>query len=1286
MTSEFSSFHVTAGFTGSRPRFSPQKLQTILIANRGEIALRLIRTCKALSLKTVSVYSTVDEGAPHTFAADISVHLPGKEVDGKGYLDKEAIVQACLQHKVQAVLPGYGFLSENAEFATALEKAGIILCGPRAWTMAGFGLKHLARQLAEKAKVPCVPGTGLLSTYQEALSAAKDIGFPIMLKSSAGGGGMGLQVCHSADEVQEAFTSVTSRGKALFGSSEVFMEKYVQNARHVEVQIFGNGIGDCITFNERECSIQRRNQKVIEEAPSPFVSTRPELRKELTEAAARLGSLVKYKSAGTVEMLVDDDTSKFYFLETNVRLQVEHCVTEETHDIDLVALMLMQAEYEAQNKGGGIPAKQLQDLQCQPKGWAIEARLYAEDPIRNYAPSPGILQNIAFADETPGRRVDGWVKTGTNVTASYDPLLAKLIGSGDNRDAARQSLLALLQESKVQGPATNLELLQQVLAAEPYRQGATLISFLTSSTFKYQPRAFEVLEAGLSTSVQDFPARRNVLKGIPEAGPLDSFSFRIANLLVGNEQGVEGLEITMTGPTLKFHAPAVVALVGAEFEMSIDDKEVPTWARLFVPAGSILEIGSLRPDAVGCRAYLAIKGGLPSVAEWIGSKSTSAAIGVGGHQGRNLLPGDTLGLSVVSPEDATAKELPIIPVDKRWSFGINKNKGGSVTWDLCAMPGPFDDDAFLTADDRDKLYHQEWKVSPQAARSGIRFDAPLLKWARNDGGEGGSHPSNMLEFSYTPFGINWNGTVPVLLGPDGPDLGGLTITHTVLSSEFRAGQLSPGDSVRFQTMTFPEAKERLQKQEEYLTAVKRFAASGNNTDLMGMPGLQIDTAKAKENPPSLLKVIEGTSANRPRVEFRAGGDRAIVICFGEMTADIVHRVRIELLQRELDKLRQELGITAFSPNVRSLTIYLDPLTTDIENLVNTATSLEETLPPAEELQVKIRSWKLPVTFDDPKVADAVQRYRTTIRDKAIYVDTASKSPTDNKPYIVKCNGLSSIDDVISAVADTTYLATSVGFYFGTPILQPLDPRRRLRCQKYNPTRLWTPMGALGLGGTMGAIYGADSPGGYQLIARTLPGWRTYGEIPPFTPTQPWLLSDFDFVKFIPCNQEEYDKALASFLAGIYQFDVEYTTFDVKAQSEFLQSVKKEAKEFEAKQAKAMEECRLEEEKIFAEWKKEQDEKNSNKGSREAGNSSSYDYEADPNAVLVKATLAGSVWKIAVEEGQEVPKGTLSVILEAMKTEVNIRAPQTFKVKALLKPPGTQVSPGDVILAGTRCDA
>ncbi|CAO1634814.1 unnamed protein product [Jaminaea pallidilutea] len=1262
------------GFTASRPRFQPQHLKTVLVANRGEIALRLLLTSKALGLRTIAIYTTADEGAPHTLAADVAVHLPGKEAESQGYLHKEAIVSACRQHDVQAVLPGYGFLSENEDFASQLETAGIVLCGPRAETMEAFGLKHRARELAEKAGVPCVPGTGLLPTVNDAIQQANSyVGYPCMLKSSAGGGGMGLQVCHNEDELRSGYDTVTSRGQALFGSADVFLERYIESGRHIEVQIFGNGCGDCISFNERECSIQRRNQKVIEEAPSPFVAKTPGLRQKLTSAAVSLGRMVSYKSAGTVEMLVDDANASFYFLECNVRLQVEHPVTEAAHDVDLVALMLLQAEHEVEaaiNRAGdraGIPSPLLQSLQSEPQGWAIEARLYAEDPIRSYAPSPGLLQCVEFPPLT-NTRVDGWIRTGTSVTPNYDPLLAKLVGIGSTREKARSSLSSLLSQSKVQGPPTNLELLQQIIDAQPFRTGHTLTSFLTNQqAFVYQPLALEVLSPGLATSVQAWPGRRGVLKGVPEAGPLDPFSMRIANRLVGNDDRTEGLEFTMTGPEMLFHSPAIVALVGAEMQLTLDGSSAPTWTQLSIKAGSKLAVGRIKEGTPGARSYLAIRGGLPNVAVWLGSKATSPAIGVGGFQGRNLLPGDTLAIARCDLSRDGSDRLVAIPPEKRWT----RQSRAPREWHLYAVPGPFDDDVFLTAEDRNKLYKTPWKVSAQAARSGNRFDAPQLDWARKDGGEGGSHPSNLLEFGYgRGGGINWNGNTPVLLGADGPDLGGLLISHTVVSSDWRAGQLAPGDSVRFDAIDFGQARQLLDAIETYLSQLSAYVADGQIEHLQPVA---FDVKAADVPPSSLLTTIQPT-ADRPLVEFRACGDRAIMLCYGEHTANILNRVRIELLQRQL---KDTPGIVAFSPNVRTLTILFDPLKTSPDVLIERITAIENTLPKASETKLPVRSWKLPVTLDDPKVADAVQRYRQTIRNKAIYLE----GDGDNKPYIARANAIS-IEDVAKAVVDTTYTAVAVGFYFATPILQPLDPRKRLRCQKYNPTRLFTPRGALGLGGSMLAIYGADSPGGYPLIARTIPGWNTFGTTAPFTPDQPWLLSDFDFVRFVPVDQGEYDRILASFDAGTYKFDVTETIFDASEQDRFLEGVRDEAKAFEANQSEALNHCQQREDQMYEEWKAEQD-SNAAAGGGSGAAGSSEEWEQDPQAIVLRASLAGSVWKVVVKEGEEVGANSLAVVLEAMKSEVNVRSEVKMRVEAVFKSPGTQVMPGDALVAGRR---
>lgn len=394
-----------------------ETLHTVLIANRGEIAVRICRTAQRLGVRTIAVYSEADAASQHVRDASEAVLLRGS--NATAYTDEEALLNIAKEKGAQAIIPGYGFLSENAPFARRVSEAGLVWVGPSPEAIEAFGVKHTARDLAAKADVPIVPGTkGLVKDEEDAATQAEQIGFPVMLKATGGGGGMGLITCNNVGEVRKGFKMVQSRGQTLFKNPGVFIERYFPASHHIEVQVFGNGLGQAVHFGERECSIQRRHQKVIEECPSPFVERHPELRQKLGDAAVRLSESIRYGSAGTVEYLVDDKTGDFFFLEMNTRLQVEHGITELCYDVDLVEMMLRQADAQLAGKGGieGPKLKQMQSLQ--PSGAAIEARVYAENPLRDYAPSPGLLQKVAWKD-VPGSRVDTWVLTGLRITPDY---------------------------------------------------------------------------------------------------------------------------------------------------------------------------------------------------------------------------------------------------------------------------------------------------------------------------------------------------------------------------------------------------------------------------------------------------------------------------------------------------------------------------------------------------------------------------------------------------------------------------------------------------------------------------------------------------------------------------------------------------------------------------------------------------------------------------------------------------------------------------------------------------
>ncbi|HEY2344072.1 MAG TPA: biotin carboxylase N-terminal domain-containing protein, partial [Chthoniobacteraceae bacterium] len=384
----------------------------VLIANRGEIACRVIRTLRRMGIASVAVHSEADRHAAHVFAADESVCI-GPAPARDSYLNTERILEAIRSTGAQAVHPGYGFLSENATFAETCEKEGIAFIGPTAEQIRSFGLKHTSREIAKANGAPLLPGSGLLGGADEALREAEWIGYPVMLKSTAGGGGIGMQLCVDPGELAAKFDTVRNLGRNNFKDDGLYLEKFVQVARHIEVQIFGDGRGNVIALGERDCSTQRRNQKVIEETPAPRLSE--ELRRELSDAAVCLGKAVSYRSAGTVEFVYDARANAFYFLEVNTRLQVEHGVTELVTGLDLVEWMVRTAAGQPPDLAG---------YEHQPHGHSIQVRVYAEDPQKQFQPSSGLLTEVRFPD---GVRCDHWIEAGAEISPFYDPLLAKLL-------------------------------------------------------------------------------------------------------------------------------------------------------------------------------------------------------------------------------------------------------------------------------------------------------------------------------------------------------------------------------------------------------------------------------------------------------------------------------------------------------------------------------------------------------------------------------------------------------------------------------------------------------------------------------------------------------------------------------------------------------------------------------------------------------------------------------------------------------------------------------------------
>jgi len=436
----------------------------ILIANRGEIAVRVIRTCKRLDIKTVAIYSEADQDAPHTRLADEAYLIGGPRVTDS-YLKIDKIIEMAKSSEAEAIHPGYGFLSENPEFARRCEEEGLVFIGPSPDVITSMGSKIQARITMEKAGLPIVPGIQTpIPTADEAVKIARKIGYPIMLKASAGGGGIGMQIVRNDKEMINAFEGNQKRAKAFFGNAEMYLEKYIESPRHIEMQILADSFGHTVYLGERECSVQRRHQKIVEEAPSVCLDN--ELRRKMGEASIQAAKAIGYKNAGTIEYLVDENAN-FYFLEMNTRLQVEHPVTEETTGIDLVEQQLRIASGEVLSFGQN-------EIKC--NGHAIEVRVYAEDPVTFY-PSPGMITNLSLP-KGEGVRHELGVHGNSNVTPFYDPMIAKLIVKAENREQALINLDRALSNYKVEGIKTNIPLLRKVITHPAFHKGDTATDFI----------------------------------------------------------------------------------------------------------------------------------------------------------------------------------------------------------------------------------------------------------------------------------------------------------------------------------------------------------------------------------------------------------------------------------------------------------------------------------------------------------------------------------------------------------------------------------------------------------------------------------------------------------------------------------------------------------------------------------------------------------------------------------------------------------------------------------------
>lgn len=1191
----------------------------VLIANRGEIACRILRTLRKMGIASVAVYSEADRDSPHVAMADEAFCLGPAPVQ-ESYLNQERLLEILAETGAEAVHPGYGLLSESANFAEACESAGFVFIGPTPEQLRVFGLKHEARDLAVKSGVPLLPGTGLLKSLDEAIEKAEEISYPVMLKSSAGGGGIGIQICRGVSELESAFDSVQRLSAANFGESGVFLEKYIERARHIEVQVFGDGKGNVVALGERDCSSQRRNQKVIEETPAPDITE--QVRQSLHRAAVDLTSSVAYRSAGTVEFLYDVDSSAFYFLEVNTRLQVEHGVTEMIFDVDLIEWMVQCATGE-----WTLPAQE----SLSPVGHAIEVRLYAEDPNKDFQPSPGLLNHVLWAEAD---RVDTWVESGTEVTGFYDPLLAKIMAQSATRGEMIDRLLGTLQDSRVDGVETNLDYLRQILDSPSFREAGLTTRWLDD--FDYHPRSIDVLNGGTQTTVQDYPSRIGYWDvGVPPSGPMDPLAFRLANRLVENPEDAAGLEMTLTGPTLQFNHSTTIALTGAEMEATLDGEPVSFWETISVKRGQTLKIGAT--SSHGMRAYLAVSGGL-DVPGYLGSRSTFILGQFGGHGGRALRTGDVVRFFETCTADAPPHPALVAPpgYDKHWTIRV--------------MYGPHGAPDFFTPSDIETFFSTDWEIHYNSDRTGIRLIGPKPEWARPDGGEAGLHPSNIHDNAYGIGTVDFTGDMPVILGPDGPSLGGFVCPATIVHADlWKMGQLRAGDSVRFERVTYTDARQLDKALEERI-------ADWNGTSALPAPSLN-------PSPLPSSATLRERGEGKDKVVYRQSGDRYLLVEFGPLLLDLNLRLKGHVLHQAMQSENVD-GIIDLTPGIRSVQIHYDSRVLSQSALIDKIEAIEASLPPLEELEIPSRIVHLPLSWDDPSTQEAIDKYTQSVRPDAPWCPS-------NIEFIRRINGLESIDDVHRIVYEASYLVLGLGdVYLGAPVATPLDPRHRLVTTKYNPARTWTPENAVGIGGAYLCIYGMEGPGGYQFVGRTVQQWNRYRSTDSFKDGKPWLLRFFDQIRWYPVTTEELTALRRDFLQGRFNPKIEEARFSIADYNKFLEQNGESIRNFKLRQQTAFEEER-------ARWALAgQDEIPDDLDPASAAVSS---LDLPDGAEPIESFVASNVWKIFKEDGDPVEEGERIAILEAMKTEFIVTAPRSGTVWKVVSSEGTAVLPGEPIL-------
>ncbi len=645
----------------------------------------------------------------------------------------------------------------------------------------------------------------------------------------------------------------------------------------------------------------------------------------------------------------------------------------------------------------------------------------------------------------------------------------------------------------------------------------------------------EIVAPGLLTTVQDWPGRTGYWHvGVPPSGPMDDLSFRIGNRVLGNPEGAAGLECTKGGLAVGFPAGGRVCVAGAPVPVTVDDVPTPQWRSVTVPAGGVLRVGLV--SGPGMRCYVLIAGGLVEP-EYLGSTATFTLGAFGGHDGRALAPGDVL---TVGADPGPHTERP----GREARAAIEEQPSIGHRWELAVTEGPHGAPEFFTRTDIDTLFGTDYRVHFNSDRTGIRLEGPSPQWARTDGGEAGLHPSNIHDNAYCVGALDFTGDTPILLGPDGPSLGGFVCPVTVVSGDrWKLGQMAPGDSVRF-------------------VAVRAERAPSLRTlDVGRRASFPLVLSSSGANDDGVVERF--TCADGTEVTLRRSGDAAVLVEYGPMALDLAMRARVHVLDERLSALGAP-GVTERTPGVRSLQVQFDPATVSAAEVTEVVARLAADLPPSEELVVPSRTVRLPLSWDDPATHEAIQRYVHGVRADAPWCP-------DNIEFIRRINGLADTGAVYDTVFAAQYLVLGLGdVYLGAPVATPLDPRHRLVTTKYNPARTWTPENAVGIGGAYLCIYGMEGPGGYQFVGRTTQVWnhRHPHSSDSFEPGTPWLLRCFDRISFHPVSAEELLDLRADMAAGRGRVEMTDGEFSLAQYQRFLADNAESIADFGSHQATA----------------------------------------------------------------------------------------------------------------------